>query len=170
MIREPSTACTSNIDSSLPTATHVFVRRDAVRKPLQQPYDGPFVVLDRSDKFYTLRRTFRWVFIVANVIRAIIGADFPHHYGLNVDIWHCTLADSTTLLHFCGISSDTPTDSCGLTRLRTTAYHPIANGLVERFHRCLKPSLKASPCPDRWVHMLPLALLGIRTTLKEDLR
>ena len=23
----------------------------------------------------------------------------------------------------------------GTTRIRTTAYHPIANGLVERFHR-----------------------------------
>ena len=32
----------------------MFVHRDTVRKPLQQPYDGPFAVLDRSDEFYTL--------------------------------------------------------------------------------------------------------------------
>ncbi len=32
----------------------VFVRRDAVKKPLQQPYDGPYRVLRRSSKFYTL--------------------------------------------------------------------------------------------------------------------
>ena len=31
----------------------------------------------------------------------------------------------------------------GCERIRTTAYHPCANGLVERFHRQLKASLKA---------------------------
>ena len=30
------------------------------------------------------------------------------------------------------------TNFLGTTRIRTTAYHPIANGLVERFHRQLK--------------------------------
>ena len=36
--------------------------------------------------------------------------------------------------------------SLGTVRLRTTAYHPIANGLVERFNRQLKAALRA--CPD----------------------
>lgn len=58
----------------------------------------------------------------------------------------------------------------GATRCRTTAYHPCANGLVERFHRQLKASLKAQPDPNRWTESLPLVLLGIRTALKEDLR
>ena len=52
----------------------------------------------------------------------------------------------------------------------TTAYHPIANGLVERFHRQLKGALKASPDPTNWVDMLPMVLLGIRTSLKQDLK
>ena len=51
--RQPS-QYRDHIDSSLSTASHVFVRHDAVRKPLQQPYDGPYRVLARSDKFYTL--------------------------------------------------------------------------------------------------------------------
>ena len=58
----------------------------------------------------------------------------------------------------------------GVKHLRTTSYHPIANGLVERFHRQLKASLKASPLPDRWADMLHLALLGIRTSYKDDLQ
>jgi hypothetical protein len=44
----------SFIDSSLNSATHVFVRRDSVRKPLQKPYDGPFRVISRSDKHFDI--------------------------------------------------------------------------------------------------------------------
>ncbi|GFS73224.1 pol polyprotein [Trichonephila clavipes] len=38
--------------SELHKCTHVFVRRDSVRQPLQAPYDGPYPVIKRSDKFY----------------------------------------------------------------------------------------------------------------------
>ena len=55
----------------------------------------------------------------------------------------------------------------GTKRIRTTAYHPIANGLVERFHRHLKGALKCLPDPTHWTKVLPLILLGIR---KQDLK
>lgn len=57
----------------------------------------------------------------------------------------------------------------GIKRIRTASYHPRSNGLVERFHRQLKASLAAT-VQDRsdWTTTLPLALLGIRTSLKED--
>ena len=58
----------------------------------------------------------------------------------------------------------------GIHRQRTTAYHPAANGTVERFHRQLKTALKCSHTPRLWVDALPLVLLGIRTALKEDLK
>lgn len=58
----------------------------------------------------------------------------------------------------------------GIERKRTCAYNPRANGLVENFHRHLKQTLicilKAS---QFWVEKLPLALLGIRTSFKEDI-
>ena len=53
--------------------------------------------------------------------------------------------------------------------LRTAAYHPSSNGLVERFHRQLKVSLKATLEPTHWVKVLPLVLLGIRAGLKQDI-
>ncbi|GFW21937.1 retrovirus-related Pol polyprotein from transposon 412 [Trichonephila clavipes] len=37
----------------------------------------------------------------------------------------------------------------GTDRVKTTAYHPISNGLVERFHRHLKASIKAHES-SRW--------------------
>ena len=36
----------------------------------------------------------------------------------------------------------------GCQRIRTTAYHPAANGMVERFHRQLKGALKAHSCSN----------------------
>lgn len=58
----------------------------------------------------------------------------------------------------------------GCKRIRTTAYHPCANGLVERFHRQLKTALKAIADPNHWMKALPLVLLGIRTSLKQDIK
>ena len=56
----------------------------------------------------------------------------------------------------------------GITHLRTTAYHPASNGMVERLQRQLKAAIK---CHDtnNWVEILPMVLLGIRTAIKEDL-
>ena len=51
----------------------------------------------------------------------------------------------------------------------TTSFHTQCNGLVERFHRQLKASLKAKLKNNNWVDLLPLVLLGLRTAPKEDL-
>ncbi|BHF80747.1 hypothetical protein SprV_0702387700 [Sparganum proliferum] len=57
----------------------------------------------------------------------------------------------------------------GCTRIRTTAYHPAANGMVERFHRQLKSALRAAEDLENWSDNVPVALLGIRAALKSDL-
>src|SRR5215469_13214645 len=58
----------------------------------------------------------------------------------------------------------------GSERFRSCSYHPISQGIIERFHRQLKASLMAHPPPDRWMESLPLVLLGIRFSVKEDLQ
>lgn len=57
---------------------------------------------------------------------------------------------------------------CGTTHLRTTAYHPQANGMIERFHRALKTALKSYNSTN-WTENLPLILLGLRATFKIDI-
>ncbi|XP_059225779.1 uncharacterized protein LOC131997918 [Stomoxys calcitrans] len=37
--------------------SHVFVRNDAVRKPLQPPYEGPFQAISRKSKIFKIRRS-----------------------------------------------------------------------------------------------------------------
>ncbi len=57
----------------------------------------------------------------------------------------------------------------GTTVHHTTAYHPQANGLLERFHRHLKAALRARLVGPNWIQELPWVLLGIRTAPEEDL-
>ena len=47
--------------------------------------------------------------------------------------------------------------------IHTTSYNPKANGVVERFHRVLKASLKAYANPSDWFSNLDWVLLGIRS-------
>lgn len=61
------------------------------------------------------------------------------------------------------------TDLCGIQLRHTTAYHPAANGMVERFHRTLKSAIMAHG-EKRWTDVLPVILLGLRTAWKEDLQ
>ncbi|BHF77621.1 hypothetical protein SprV_0602072900 [Sparganum proliferum] len=62
------------------------------------------------------------------------------------------------------------TDLLGCSRIRMTAYHPSLNGLVERFHRQLKASLRARDNPSHWSEHLPLVMLSIHTAPKSDLQ
>ena len=55
----------------------------------------------------------------------------------------------------------------GIHSSTTTAYHPQANGLVERMHRQLKGSLRASLDDNAWMEALPLVLLGMRSAWRE---
>ena len=42
----------SFVADALASASHIFIRRDSVKKSLQPPYDGPFRVISRTDKHF----------------------------------------------------------------------------------------------------------------------
>ena len=52
---------------------------------------------------------------------------------------------------------------------QTTAYHPAANGMVERVHRTVKTALKCSNNSTAWYENLDLVLFGIHSMVKEDI-
>ncbi|GBN02361.1 hypothetical protein AVEN_128627-1 [Araneus ventricosus] len=50
----PATNHSSFVHPELLKCSHVFVRVDEVRRPLQQPYSGPHQVFKRTDKCFEL--------------------------------------------------------------------------------------------------------------------
>ena len=88
-----------------------------------------------------LRRAFHWVFIVADVKHAILGADFLRHFNLLVDVRHCLLVDNTTQLQVSGISTKELSPSPTVCRPEA---QDVYSALLEEF-----PSLLQSPTLDR---------------------
>ncbi|XP_064488313.1 uncharacterized protein LOC135400401 [Ornithodoros turicata] len=69
---------------------------------------------------------------------------------------------------FAHIHTDLTRQHTGLQADSNDCHQPASNGLVERFHRQLKVALRAAP-ETPWPEVLPLALLGIRSTFKADM-
>ena len=58
----------------------------------------------------------------------------------------------------------------GSDRIKTSSYNPRANGMIERFHRQFKASLRCLEADRNWYEHLPLLLLWFRSTHKEDIQ
>ena len=56
----------------------------------------------------------------------------------------------------------------GVQHITTTAFHPQANGMVERLHRQMKDALRDRGSTAAWVDNLPWVVLGIRASPKEE--
>ena len=68
----------TNVPSDLSKAGFVFIRREAKRSPLQTPYSGPYEVLTRSDKYYTIKVGTRQENITIDRLKAAhVDTDYP---------------------------------------------------------------------------------------------
>ncbi|KMQ82461.1 retrovirus-like pol polyprotein [Lasius niger] len=67
------------VPQKLHTCTHVFIRQDHVKPPLTPPYEGPFPVLQRTDKtFKVLVKGKEWVISVGRLKPAfLLGTEEP---------------------------------------------------------------------------------------------
>lgn len=61
------------------------------------------------------------------------------------------------------------TNLLGVTRIRTAAYHPAWNGIIERWHRSIKAAIHCHGNQE-WVDVLPTILLGLRSSFKKDIK
>lgn len=57
----------------------------------------------------------------------------------------------------------------GAKRIYTTTYHPASNGMIERWHRTLKTAIRCHTSTD-WINILSTVLLGLRSSVKQDLK
>ena len=58
--------------------------------------------------------------------------------------------------------------SLNVQHITTTAFHPQANGMVERLHRQIKDALRARGAALHWSEHLPWVLMGIRAAPKDE--
>ena len=73
-----------------------------------------------------LRRTFRWIFIIANVRKPILGADFLQHFGLLVDLQRSQLVDSHTQVNVqCLHALDSSPTPSLVTHVSSDDYRPL---------------------------------------------
>ncbi|GFU60016.1 transposon Ty3-G Gag-Pol polyprotein [Trichonephila clavipes] len=160
-IQSTEAQITSRYFFSTPDARFSHIHIDIVG-PLP-PSDGFQYLLTMIDKFS------RWpeaVPIPDTTAKTISRAIF-HHWIARFDVLRLSQqikaprCDHRYLLNLHGFLEQM--------RLKQPHTIPISNGLVERFHRHLKASIKAHES-SRWTDVLPIVLLGIRSAVKEDLK
>ena len=72
--------------SELLTCSHVFLRIDAVRRPLQQPYEGPFRVISRHEKTFKIDRRGRIETVSIERLKAAHVEESPVHANTRLDV------------------------------------------------------------------------------------
>ena len=114
-----------------------------------------------------LRRTLRWVFVIADTTTPILGADFLRHYNLAVDLSRHRLVDTTTNLTIKGILSSGTSPSPTL--LPRHASNPF-QAILEEFPAVTQPgNIRETQCytphPHQWAPGLrPNPSFGSGTT------
>ena len=145
----------------VPTGRFDHIHLDLVG-PLPQS-NGFSYILTAVDRFTRWPEAYPLVDITTNSIAKAFVENFISRFGTPLKITTDQGSQFESKL-FSELSR-----LLGIHKIHTTPYHPQANGMVERFHRQLKCSLKARCNTINWSSELPIILLGIRCAVKEDL-
>ena len=124
--------------------THDNFQLQAVNNSPITTYGNQSLTLDLG-----LRRTFRWIFVIADVQSPILGADFLRHFGLLVDLRHSRLFDGITQLKVQGIVSTITSPSPSLLPIQPqTDFHAI----LSEFPELLQPYCHNQPVKHDVTH------------------
>ena len=96
-----------------------------------------------------LRRTFRWVFTIADIKTPILGADFLRYFSLLVDMWQHRLSDALTQLKIQGIATHDTSPS--LTFLPTRPHNEYA-AILAKFPTVTHPCNSEQPVKHSVTH------------------
>lgn len=124
-------------------------QRKQKTSPLQAINNSPIATYGQRSVTLNLglRRTFRWLFIVADIKQAILGADFLSFYNLAVDIHSRRIIDLTTHLSVNGVLSTTTT-----TAIRAFSPSSDYEKILENFPNITRPHTRESPVKHTITH------------------
>jgi hypothetical protein len=88
------------------------------------------------------------------------------HMGSQIWSPGCHNVDRGT--QFCSAVWAVLCKTLNINHITTTAFHPQANGMLERAHQQLKDALRAQLAGTDWPQHLPWLLLGLLAAPKED--
>jgi transposase InsO family protein len=130
--------------------------------PLPRSEDGHVYVLTVID------RSTRWVeaFPVKNIEATTCAEQFVAGWIARFGVPATVTTDRGT--QFTSATWAGMCSQLGIEHNLTTAFHPQANGMVERVHRQIKDALHAREAGLAWHSHLPWVLLGLRAAPKED--
>jgi transposase InsO family protein len=148
--------------ATIPVPAHRFshVNIDLIGPlPMSGGYTHLLTIIDRSS---------RWpeAVPVSSTTAAACASAFFHHWVSRFGVPAVITSDRGVQF-----TSSLWSSMCQLFTIRhlqTPAYHPQANGAIERFHRRLKDALRARGAATDWYHHLPWVLLAIRTASRDE--
>ena len=123
---------------------HDNLKLQAVNKSRITTYGTRSLTLDLG-----LRRTFRWIFIIADVEKPILGADFLRYFNLLVDMRGLRLLDTQTQLKIQGIAAIGPALSPSLRPQTPTNYF---EALLSEFPTLTQPQQGNHPVKHNVTH------------------
>lgn len=151
----------SHLQEFPPCGRFVHLHVDIVG-PLPTSSQGYRYLVTMIDRCTKWPEAYPIVDITADTVAKVVYAGWIARFGIphRISSDQGTQFQSslfTRLMHYMGVD-----------KIRTTAYHPQANGMVERWHRSLKVALAARLESSSWVDELPTVMLGLRAAIRRD--
>jgi transposase InsO family protein len=148
--------------AAIPVPTHRFthINVDIVGPlPVSAGYTHLLTIIDRSS---------RWPEAVplSSTTAAACASAFFHHWISRFGVPAVITSDRG--VQFTSSLWSTMCTMFAIKHVQTPAYHPQANGAIERLHRRLKDSLRARLASSDWFHHLPWTMLAARAVTRDD--